>query len=355
MGKSDFQRTYMSVNKYFFASNTSPATQAGTSRQPAAVADPVYVAPARGPDDPGGEVSVQRPTRLLGPVVRSSFPTGNGAGEELRPADPDDHNKLTVPLNDRAAGVGRDTCDEMAAQLLFTVQSLTPVVDEVELRAGGRQVCSLTEDRAETVATRGSAHRPDYLYFVDDRDRLVRIAAGSKGTRAEPVPGALGEGAVGLRSVAVSRDEHSAAAIGLDNKSLYVGSLVTGWFARRARAGQQGQDGAGPADAAELGRPGGPLDRRPRPGRPPVAAAAGGRGRAGRGADAGAGRAGPGGAGGRPTAYGSRSSWRRTASVRCSSGGSSGTGRRASSPPSPSSNCAPPPRAGGGHGHVLGR
>jgi hypothetical protein len=101
-------------------------------------------------------------------------------------------------------------------------------VEEVELRSGGEQMCSLSEDRAETVATRGSAQRPDYLYFLDDEDRLVRIAAGSNGTRAEPVPGPLGEGHRAMRSVAVSRDEHSAAGIGLDSKSLYVGSLVSG-------------------------------------------------------------------------------------------------------------------------------
>ncbi|AQS69290.1 LpqB family beta-propeller domain-containing protein [Streptomyces pactum] len=228
MGKSDFQRTYMSVNKYYFASNTAPVTQAGTSAQPAAVADPVYVRRLVDPMTQVVRSLISGPTRLLGPVVRSSFPTGTALAKNVESLTPDDRNKLTVRLNDRAAGVGADTCDEMAAQLLFTLQNLTPVVDEVELRSDGGQLCSLTEDRAETVATRGSAQRPDYLYFIDDEDRLVRIAAGSSGTRPEPVPGALGEGVAALRSVAVSRDEHSAAGIGLDNKSLYVGSMVSG-------------------------------------------------------------------------------------------------------------------------------
>lgn len=228
MGKSDFQRNYMSVNRYYFASNAAVKTAAGTSRQPAAVADPVYV---RRRVDPMTQVVrslISGPTSLLGPVVRSSFPTGTALAKDVRSLTPDDRNKLTVPLNDRAARAGADKCDEMAAQLLFTLQNLTPTVDEVELRSGGEQLCSLTEDRAEAVATRGSAQRPDYLYFVDDEDRVVRIAAGSNGTRPEPVPGALGEGGTALRSVAVSRDEHSAAGIGLDSKSLYVGSLVPG-------------------------------------------------------------------------------------------------------------------------------
>ncbi|MFH9734473.1 LpqB family beta-propeller domain-containing protein [Streptomyces sp. NPDC017260] len=228
MGKADFQRTYMSVNKYYFASNTAATTQAGTSAQPAAVADPVYVRRLVDPMTQVVRSLINGPTGLLGPVVRSSFPTGTALAKDAGSLTPDDHNKLTVRLNDRAARAGDDKCDEMAAQLLFTLQNLTPVVEEVELRSGGERLCSLTEDRAEAVATRGSAQRPDYLYFVDDENRLVRIAAGSNGTRPEPVPGALGEGSVGLRSVAVSRDEHSAAAIGLDNKSLYVGSLVPG-------------------------------------------------------------------------------------------------------------------------------
>ncbi len=135
-----------------------------------------------------------------------------------------------MPLNDRAAGVGTDKCEEMAAQLLFTLQSLTPTVEEVELRAGGDSLCSLTGEQAAAVASRGSAQHPDYLYFLDDKHRLVRIPSDSTSAKPhpDPVPGALGEGDTALRSVAVSRDEHTAAGVHLDGKSLYVGSLVTG-------------------------------------------------------------------------------------------------------------------------------
>ncbi|MFG2684356.1 LpqB family beta-propeller domain-containing protein [Streptomyces sp. NPDC048392] len=230
MGKSDFQRNYMSVNRYYFASSTAVAAdaEAASSREPAAVADPVYVRRRVDPMTQVVKSLLSGPTSLLGPVVRSSFPSGTALAKDDVVLAPDDRSKLTVPLNDKAARVGADRCDEMAAQLLFTLHNLTPAVEEVDLRSGGRQLCSLSEDRADTVATRGSAQRPDYLYFVDDEDRLVRIAAGSDGTRAEPVPGPLGEGRKALRAVAVSRDEHSAAGIGLDSKSLYVGSLVPG-------------------------------------------------------------------------------------------------------------------------------
>ncbi|MFJ8544584.1 LpqB family beta-propeller domain-containing protein [Streptomyces sp. NPDC093586] len=227
MGKSDFQRTYMSVNKYYFASDTAPKAGAGTSEQPAVVADPVYVRRLVDPLTQAVRSLISGPTSLLGPVVRSSFPTGTELADD-DPLTPDDRNTLKVPLNAKAAEAGADKCDEMAAQLLFTLQNITPAVDEVELTSGNKRLCSLGEDRAEAVATRGSAQRPDYLYFVDSNHRLVRIAAGSTATHPEAVPGALGEGAKALRSVAVSRDERSAAGIGLDSKTLYAASLVPG-------------------------------------------------------------------------------------------------------------------------------
>ncbi|MEU0740019.1 LpqB family beta-propeller domain-containing protein [Streptomyces sp. NPDC006134] len=228
MGKSDFQRNYMSVNKYYFASNHTPDAGSGAGGQPMAVADPVYVRKRVDPLTQAVRSLLNGPTRLLGRVVRSSFPSGTALAKGVSSLTPDDRNRLTVPLNDRAARAGSDTCEEMAAQLLFTLRNLTPAVDEVDLRAGDERVCSLTEDRAAVVAARGSAQHPDYLYFVDGEKRLVRLPAGSSATRAEPVPGALGSGEVGLRSAAVSRDEHSAAGVGPDGSALYVASLVSG-------------------------------------------------------------------------------------------------------------------------------
>ncbi|MGA5900720.1 LpqB family beta-propeller domain-containing protein [Streptomyces venetus] len=224
MGESDFQRNYMSVNKYYFASN---AVEAGDS-QPTAVADPVYVRRRVEPMTQTVRSLLTGPTRWLGPVVRSSFPTGTALAKGAGALTPDDRNKLTVPLNDKAAGIGTNRCQEMAAQLLFTLQNLSPAVDEVELRADGAELCSLTQEAADAAAFRSSVRRPDYLYFVDAKDRLVRIPAGSADPEPDQAPGALGEGDTALRSVAVSRDEHSAAGVGLDGRSLYVGSLVSG-------------------------------------------------------------------------------------------------------------------------------
>ncbi len=225
MGESDFERNYMSVNKYYFASS-GEAAAAGTP--PVAVADPVYVRSHVDPTTQMVRSLIGGPTTWLDPVVRSSFPEGTALRKGAGPLTPDDRGTLTVPLNDRAAEVGTARCEEMAAQLLFTLRNLSPAVEEIELRAGGGRLCSLTQDGAETVTTRGALHQPDYLYFLDEEHRLVRIAAGSSDTEPEPVPGALGEGEQALRSVAVARDERTAAGVGLDGRSLFVGSLVTG-------------------------------------------------------------------------------------------------------------------------------
>ncbi|MFF9206477.1 LpqB family beta-propeller domain-containing protein [Streptomyces sp. NPDC014986] len=225
MGKSDFQRNYMSVNKYYFASNNAGA---GAGAPPMTVADPVFV---RSHVDPATQMVrslIAGPTAWLGPVVRSSFPTGTALRKDAGPLTPDDRGRLTVPLNDKAAEAGAGRCEEMAAQLLFTLRTLSPAMEEVELRAGGRPLCSLARDGAETVATRGALHQPDYLYFVDDERRLVRIAAGSSGTEPVPAPGALGEGEKALGSVAVARDERTAAGVAIDGRSLFVASLVSG-------------------------------------------------------------------------------------------------------------------------------
>ncbi|MGY1498261.1 LpqB family beta-propeller domain-containing protein [Streptomyces sp. QTS52] len=228
MGKSDFLRNYTSVNKYYFASNT-PTESDG---QPVSVADPVYVRKKVDPMTQTVSSLLQGPSRWLGPVVRSSFPTGTALKKGVTSLTPDDQNRLTVPLNDKASRVGSAKCTEMAAQLLYTLQDLTPTgVDEVALqRANGTQLCVLDKDRAEIVAARGVVQHPEFQYFIDGKHRLVRVAGDSLEAAADvtPVPGALGEGEKQLRSAAVSRDEDSAAGVSSDGAMLYVGSLVSG-------------------------------------------------------------------------------------------------------------------------------
>ncbi|WP_434093422.1 LpqB family beta-propeller domain-containing protein [Streptomyces griseorubiginosus] len=228
MGKSDFQRNYVAVNKYYFASEAkAPAVP-----QTVAVADPVYVRERVDPVTQVVRSLLNGPTRWLDPVVRTSFPTGTALQKGTSSLTPDDRGALTVPLNDKAGHVSSDRCRAMAAQLLFTLQNLAPAVETVELQADRRPLCSADGDDANGVAQRGSVEKPASLYFVNGEHRLVRMPAvpDSGDTKAEPVPvpGALGDGDKDLRSVAVSRDEHMAAGVSLDGRSLYVGSLVSG-------------------------------------------------------------------------------------------------------------------------------
>ncbi|TPQ17451.1 LpqB family beta-propeller domain-containing protein [Streptomyces sporangiiformans] len=222
LGKSDFQRHYVSVNKYYFAANSPAADQART------VADPVYVRAQVDPVTHMVRALLKGPTKWLARAVRSKFPDGVALRKSVKTLTPDDQNSLAVPLNKKADGIGQSQCTEMAAQILFTLQDLTPTgIDEVELqRSDGSQLCVLREDRAETIASH-AGKSVEYEYFIDGERRLVRIPAGSD-QEPVPVPGALGDGGKALRTAAVSRDEESAAGVSLDGRSLYVGSLASG-------------------------------------------------------------------------------------------------------------------------------
>ncbi|MEU1041068.1 LpqB family beta-propeller domain-containing protein [Streptomyces sp. NPDC005551] len=226
MGKSDFQRNYLSVNKYYFAS-TVPT---GSGGRPGAVADPIYVRKEVDPMTETVRALLRGPTRWLDPVVRSSFPSRTALRSGVGSLAPDDQNRLTVPLNAKADHVGQSQCTRMAAQLLLTLKDLTPTgVEEVKLeRSDGSQLCVLGQDRSGTVASHGAGKPPEYQYFIDEKQRLVRLLATGSGKDPEPVPGALGEGGKALRTAAVSRGEDSAAGVSLDGRSLYVGSLVSG-------------------------------------------------------------------------------------------------------------------------------
>ncbi|MEV7324456.1 LpqB family beta-propeller domain-containing protein [Streptomyces sp. NPDC093970] len=224
MGKSDFQRNYTSVNKYYFASGTS----AGETGQPVAVADPVFVRSRVDPTTQLVRSLINGPTTWLGPVVRSSFPTGTALKKGASGLAPDDQNRVTVPLNVKASRIGSAKCTEMATQVLFTLRNLTPTVDSVALKSvNGGRMCDVNDEQAEAAAWRPSAKRPDYLYFLDSKHRLVRMTAGATGSSAVAVPGPFGEGTKSLRSVAVARDERTAAGVTADSRSMYVTSLVS--------------------------------------------------------------------------------------------------------------------------------
>ncbi|MFM9367061.1 LpqB family beta-propeller domain-containing protein [Streptomyces sp. Da 82-17] len=226
LAQSDFERLYLPVNKYYYASPSS--SDGGEVQQaPAMVADPVYVRKRIDPVTQAVRSLLDGPTNWLDNVADSRFPSGIGLKKGVKSLAPDDQNYLKVPLNERANAVKPDRCAKMAAQLFFTLRDLTPAgIEQVELqRADGRKLCALDADQAEASAPNRSLNGADYQYFIDDKHRLVRMPKNDD--EVEPVPGPLGNGERQLRSAAVSRAEDRAAGVSNDGRSLYVGSLLS--------------------------------------------------------------------------------------------------------------------------------
>ncbi|MFC7310483.1 LpqB family beta-propeller domain-containing protein [Streptomyces monticola] len=226
LGQSDFERLYLPVNKYYFASGSS-SDEDGAQNPPAMVADPVYVRQRIDPVTQAVTSLLDGPTNWLNPVVSSRFPTGTALKKGTKALTPDDQNRLTVPLNGQVDGVRPDRCAKMAAQLFFTLQDLTPTgIEQVELqRSNGTQLCVLDADQAEASAPNRSVGGPEYQYFLDAKHKLVRMPKNKDDV--EPVAGPLGGGERQLRSAAVSRAEDRAAGVSNDGRSLYVGSLLS--------------------------------------------------------------------------------------------------------------------------------
>lgn len=223
LGRSDFERNYKSINKYYF-------TSAAQSGEPGTVADPVYV---RSQVDPVTQVVrdlLKGPTSWLDPVARTSFPSGAALLKGTKALTPDDQNRLVVPLNKKADRVSDSRCREMAAQLLFTLQDYMPTgVDEVELQgATGASLCLLGENEVGEIASHGRSRSAGYEYLIDGDHKLVRLSERDPVTTPSPVPGELGAGEKQLRSAAVSRGEDRAAGVSADGSELYVAPLTEG-------------------------------------------------------------------------------------------------------------------------------
>ncbi|MDI3389438.1 LpqB family beta-propeller domain-containing protein [Streptomyces sp. B-S-A8] len=226
LAQADFERLYLPVSKYFYA---SPSSSDGGYAQssPAMVADPVYIRKRIDPVTQAVRALLDGPTNWLDNVVDSRFPSGIALKKGTKSLAPDDQNRLKVPLNERADAVKPDRCAKMAAQLFFTLRDLPAAgIEQVELqRANGTKLCALDSDQAEASAPNRALSGADYQYFIDDKHRLVRMP--KNGDEVEPAPGPLGSGERQLRSAAVSRAEDRAAGVSNDGRSLYVGSLLS--------------------------------------------------------------------------------------------------------------------------------
>ncbi|MFJ9343732.1 LpqB family beta-propeller domain-containing protein [Streptomyces sp. NPDC101733] len=228
LSESDFQRIYKPVNKYYFAGNTL-------------VADPVYVRQRNDPEsrmDPTTQ-TVQSllagPSKWLGPVVSTAFPTGTALPEGTKSLSYDGQNTLRVPLNEKAENVGQPQCQKMATQLMYTVRDLIASrLERVELlRADGKSsLCWVTAGSSAGFATRPPF--PEHQYYVDKDSRLVRMTLDvnaeeqQQQDKPELAPGPLAT-ATGFKvgTAAVTYDEKRAAVVGEDGHGLYVVTLTT--------------------------------------------------------------------------------------------------------------------------------
>ncbi|MFJ5549669.1 LpqB family beta-propeller domain-containing protein [Streptomyces sp. NPDC093225] len=227
LGESDFGRIFRSANKYYFASGML-------------VADPVFVRQRQDPESRMDAMTqtvqslLAGPSKWLGPVVSSSFPSGTALKEGTRTLAYDGQNALRVPLNKKAENVANAQCKRMAAQLLFTAQDLTASrVTSVELvRADGSSLCQLDQPEAVIVANRFSGASPQSQYYVDTEHRLrrmhLRADSESAPAPAEPVPGPLATSQLKVGTAAVTHDEKRAAVVSENGRELYVVSLTTG-------------------------------------------------------------------------------------------------------------------------------
>ncbi|MCX5200848.1 LpqB family beta-propeller domain-containing protein [Streptomyces sp. NBC_00237] len=231
LGESDFQRIFRSVNKYYFASATEDPGRRWL------VADPVYVRKRTDPQtrlDPVAQAVkavMDGPSTWLKPVVISRFPTKAALKNGTKALPIGDHNSLKVPLNPEAAAITQKTCQDMAAQLLFTLQDLTSStrVDQVEmLRPDDSSLCLLNKNEAGVYAPSSISGSPSHQYFLNADRHLVRLGITSESGFAEPVPGAIGELGVRVRSAGISRDESAAAAVSDDGLELYVAPIASG-------------------------------------------------------------------------------------------------------------------------------
>ncbi|WP_257155713.1 LpqB family beta-propeller domain-containing protein [Streptomyces sp. Ru87] len=226
LGQSDFERIYRSVNNYYFAYPGKGGSDTGTGGD-VLVADPVYLRKRVDLVTSAVETLLRGPGDWLDPVAATKFPRGTKIVDESLSLD--DVGGLRVRLNDRGSRVGPLQCNQMASQLLFTVQDIASAqVKQVELAdAEGARLCVVTRADAAAYAPAGlKDQHPEQQYFIDAQGRMASLPPG--GEEPVRVEGPFGAGGVPLRSIGVARDERTAAAVSQDARKLYVAPLEEG-------------------------------------------------------------------------------------------------------------------------------
>lgn len=227
LGEADFQRIYRSVNKFYYAAYGPEAAAVPGGRE-VLVADPIYVRRLIDPVTDLVRALLSGPSSWLEPVVTSSFPSGTRLSRNER-LSLDDSGELTVRLQGAETVRNRPlVCHQMATQLLHTVQGQASAkVNRVVLAStdGGR-LCDQTWDEASASAPGRLDGEASQQYFIDAERRVVGLDEDDQ--EATPVGGVLGRGEQDLNSVAVSRDETTAAVVAANDQKLFVAPLSSG-------------------------------------------------------------------------------------------------------------------------------
>lgn len=222
LNQLDFERIYQSVNLYYPTTGTGVGGDPG---QPVMIPDPVFVRSRIDPMTEAAQALVDGPTDWLSPVVGSAFPTGTQLLDQS--VVPDGSGTVRVHLG-HVPGLGSDrtACQEMAAQLLFTLQDVSSdTVKSVQLASGatGGAVCD------SGSAARYSASRmlgDETQYFVSSEGRLMSLERkdGTAHPTGGPVVPAADDG--GMGGVAISRvSGGQVAVVSKGGHDLYVGTL----------------------------------------------------------------------------------------------------------------------------------
>ncbi|MDT0343042.1 LpqB family beta-propeller domain-containing protein [Streptomyces litchfieldiae] len=224
MGEADFRRIYRSVDTFYFAELGGEAGRVADGGE-VLVSDPVYV---RRRIDPVGDIVgalLDGPSDWYAPVVTSAFPEGVTLAED-RPVI-GESGRLTVGLEGLPGDLPGDRCEQMAAQLLYTVTEVSSGdLSEARLVDGnGAQVCAVSRTEAESSAPGLLDGELNRAYFLDEEGRLVSLSATDPDSAPRPVGGPLGAAEAQLRGAAVSRDGETAAGVSADGSTLFVSSL----------------------------------------------------------------------------------------------------------------------------------
>jgi hypothetical protein len=220
--QTDFEHVYQSRDLYFLA-------QSGQSLVP----DPVFV-PQQAADTElaTGLVNalLQDPTGWLEDAAQTAFPPRSYLIGQVRINGPN----ATVDLGGKAATANGTQVQQMAAQLVWTLESGTTSIQSVQLELNGRPVQVQNDQYQQLPDYHGwvpSQPAGSSVYYVGSDGAVQALTgAGQQGPgRIAAIPGAAGTtSAPALSSIAVSPDRRWVAGIAQAGQAVYIASMSRG-------------------------------------------------------------------------------------------------------------------------------